>query len=60
MATEILGDRRKVDIHKVIEPWNVMKSRVNVEVINYEWNQERLKKEKIIYEKILDLAVVLR
>lgn len=58
MATEILGDRRKVDIHKVIEPWNVMKSRVNVEVINYEWNQERLKKEKIIYEKILDLAVV--
>lgn len=58
VATEILGDRRKVDIHKVIEPWNVMKSRVNVEVINYEWNQERLKKEKIIYEKILDLAVV--
>lgn len=58
VATEILGDRRKVDIHKVIEPWDVMKSEVNVEVINYEWNQERLKKEKIIYEKILDLAIV--
>ena len=58
VATEILGDRRKVDIHKVIEPWEVMKSGVNVEVINYEWNQERLKKEKIIYEKILDLAII--
>lgn len=58
VATEILGDRRTVDIYKVIEPWEVMKSGVNVEVINYEWNQERLKKEKIIYEKILDLAVV--
>ena len=58
VATEILEDRRKVDIHKVIEPWEVMKSGVNVEVINYEWNQERLKKEKIVYEKILDLAVV--
>ena len=60
VATEILGDRRNVDIHKVIEQWEVMKSGVNVEVINYEWNQERLKKEKIIYEKILDLAVVLQ
>lgn len=58
VATEILGDRRKVDIHKVIEPWEVMKSGVNVEVINYEWNQDRLKKEKIVYEKILDQAVV--
>lgn len=58
VATEILRDRRKVDVHKVIEPWEVMKSGVNVEVINYEWNQERLKKEKIVYEKILDLAVV--
>lgn len=58
VATEILGDRRKVDIHKVIEPWEVMKSGVNVEVINYEWNEERLKKEKIIYEKILDLAII--
>lgn len=55
---EILGDRRKVDVHKVIEPWEVMKSGVNVEVINYEWNQERLKKEKMVYEKILDLAIV--
>ena len=35
-----------------------MKSGVNVEVINYEWNQERLKKEKMVYEKILDLAIV--
>ena len=58
VATEILGDRRKVDIHKVIEPWEVMKSGVNVEVINYKWNQDRLKKEKIIYEKILDLAII--
>ena len=58
VAIEILGDRRKVDVHKVIEPWEVMKSGVNVEVINYEWNQERLKKEKMVYEKILDLAIV--
>lgn len=58
VAIEILGDRRKVDVHKVIEPWKVMKSGVNVEVINYEWNQERLKKEKMVYEKILDLAIV--
>ena len=58
VATEILGDRRKVDVHKVIEPWEVMKSGVNVDVINYEWNQERLKKEKMVYEKILDLAIV--
>ena len=59
VAIEILGDRRKVDVHKVIEPWEVMKSGVNVEVINYEWNQERLKKEKMVYEKILDLAIVI-
>lgn len=58
VAIEILGDRRKVDVHKVIEPWEVMKSGINVEVINYEWNQERLKKEKMVYEKILDLAIV--
>ena len=58
VAIEIRGDRRKVDVHKVIEPWEVMKSGVNVEVINYEWNQERLKKEKMVYEKILDLAIV--
>lgn len=58
VAIEILEDRRKVDVHKVIEPWEVMKSGVNVEVINYEWNQERLKKEKMVYEKILDLAIV--
>lgn len=58
VAIEILGDRRKVDVHKVIEPWEVMKSGVNVEVVNYEWNQERLKKEKMVYEKILDLAIV--
>ena len=58
VAIEILGDRTKVDVHKVIEPWEVMKSGVNVEVINYEWNQERLKKEKMVYEKILDLAIV--
>lgn len=58
VAIEILGDRRKVDVHKVIEPWEVMKSGVNIEVINYEWNQERLKKEKMVYEKILDLAIV--
>lgn len=58
VAIEILGDRRKVDVHKVIEPWEVIKSGVNVEVINYEWNQERLKKEKMVYEKILDLAIV--
>lgn len=58
VAIEILGDRRKVDVHKVIEPWEVMKSGVNVEVINYEWNQEQLKKEKMVYEKILDLAIV--
>ena len=58
VAIGILGDRRKVDVHKVIEPWEVMKSGVNVEVINYEWNQERLKKEKMVYEKILDLAIV--
>lgn len=58
VAIEILGDRRKVDVHKVIEPWEVMKSGVNVEVINYEWNQGRLKKEKMVYEKILDLAIV--
>ena len=58
VAIEILGDRRKVDVHKVIEPWEVMKSGVNVEVINYEWNQERLKKENMVYENILDLAIV--
>ena len=58
VATGILGDRRAVGVHKVIEPWEVMKSGVNVEVINYEWNQERLKKEKMVYEKILDLAIV--
>ena len=58
VATGILGDRRAVGVHEVIEPWEVMKSGVNVEVINYEWNQERLKEEKIVYEKILDLAIV--
>ena len=50
--------RTRVGVHEVIEPWEVMKSGVNVEVINYEWNQERLKEEKIVYEKILDLAIV--
>lgn len=58
VATGILGDRRAVGVHEVIEPWEVMKSGVNVEVINYDWNQERLKEEKIVYEKILDLAIV--
>ena len=41
-----------------VEMLTCMKSGGNVEVINYEWNQERLKKEKMVYEKILDLAIV--
>lgn len=60
VAEEILGVRSKVDAHEYKGTWETVKSKVFVEVVNYEWNKERLEKDEIVYEKLLDLALIFK
>lgn len=58
IAMDLLNFNPPVQVYEIFNDWNKVKNLIRVEIVNKEWNKERL--EKVPYQNFCDLAVICR
>lgn len=58
IVMELLAFTPSIQVNEIFSDWQKIKNMIRVEIVNKEWNKERL--EKVPYQNFCDLAVICR